>query len=105
MMPLWGSHTIYPMVKGENPFAFSPDKDYIDKGLNWGIDKFMEAADANATAGLTMMVLGVGGGKAAHSLSQLAPGAHIDMVDLDPETIWAAQECMLLTWLHSKAGE
>ena len=92
MMPLWGSHTIYPMVEGENPFAFSPDKDYIDRGLNWGIDKFMEAADANATAGLTTMVLGVGGGKAAHSLSQLAPGAHIDMVDLDPETIWAAQE-------------
>ena len=90
----WG----YSWVKltKDDPFAYDPREQYYDRAIRVGMmeekfDRFNEASGRGSEVTMNTLILGVGGGLAAHTIDRMAPKAKIDMVDLDPETIYAAK--------------
>ena len=79
--------TEVPMVaSGENPFGFRPSTAYMDALILKLLPRCLELDRPR------VLVLGLGGGKAAHTLDNLLPTAQVDLVDVDEAMIYAAQK-------------
>ena len=86
--PLFGSYTVYPK---DSPFSFRAEWDPVDQGIHQAFDLIATNLEEPRKGRKSVLVLGIGGGKAGHSLGIIAHDKTLDFVDADPAAIWAAK--------------